>query len=102
MVSRQGRALQSGFYNNGMTASIGRQESRLRSLDQHLTGLLRCPVCRGSLAVTDLPPHQRITCLQCGRCYPVLDDLPVLIPGRASLNPPATPDPSPTDDTASH
>jgi len=44
---------------------------------------LACPVCLGGLAVHG----QLLRCAQCGRGYPVVDGIPVLIAGRAE-NPP--------------
>ncbi|WP_396273766.1 Trm112 family protein [Granulicella aggregans] len=80
-------------------ASSSRQRSISQALSGSLSGLLRCPVCKGPLSVEDVPAQQRISCLQCARCYPVIDGLPVLIPERAIAK---VPDPSSTGDTASH
>jgi len=41
---------------------------------------LVCPVCHQSLALD--PPTVR--CTGCGRRYPIVDSIPVLLPGRAS------------------
>ncbi len=40
---------------------------------------LACPACLGALALED----QRLRCLSCGRAYPVVDGIPVLIADRA-------------------
>jgi uncharacterized protein YbaR (Trm112 family) len=41
---------------------------------------LVCPVCRQSLALD----ANAVLCSACGRRYPVVDGIPVLLPGRAS------------------
>jgi uncharacterized protein YbaR (Trm112 family) len=43
--------------------------------------LLACPVCHGCL-VTGAAPST-IACGACGRVYPVVDDIPVLLADRA-------------------
>jgi hypothetical protein len=40
---------------------------------------LACPVCRGELRLDAL----RLVCAGCGRGYPVIDGIPVLIAERA-------------------
>ena len=40
---------------------------------------LACPVCLGGLRLGD----SRLHCEGCGRVYPVVDGIPVLIPDRA-------------------
>lgn len=40
-----------------------------------LTDQLRCPLCRGSLSIDAV-----IQCMACGRTYPVVDGIPVLLP----------------------
>lgn len=42
-------------------------------------GQLACPVCFGELRFA----AARATCIACGRVYPVLDGIPVLIGERA-------------------
>jgi len=42
--------------------------------------LLACPVCLGSLSAEGL----RLVCAACGRAYPVVDGIPVLIAERAT------------------
>ncbi len=51
-------------------------------LAQHLH-LLACPVCHGTLAL--VPETEAIDCLGCGRRYPIVDSLPVLIGSRATM-----------------
>lgn len=49
---------------------------------------LACPACLGSL---QLQPAL-VACLQCGRLYPIVDSLPVLIVSRATQRKPAPQD----------
>ena len=49
------------------------------SLAPHLH-LLVCPVCHAALALTETT----VDCTGCGRRYPIVDDLPVLIASRAT------------------
>ena len=42
---------------------------------------LACPVCFASLRFTEAA----VICTGCGRIYPVVDGIPVLIPQRARL-----------------
>jgi len=39
---------------------------------------LACPVCLGELHLEGA----RLLCAACGRAYPIVDGIPVLIPGR--------------------
>lgn len=48
-------------------------------LDQSVAGLLACPACFGSLCAEGA----RLVCVGCGRSYPVVDGIPVLIAERA-------------------
>jgi uncharacterized protein YbaR (Trm112 family) len=47
--------------------------------DPALLARLACPACLGSLALQ--PP--RLVCAACGRAYPIVDGIPVLIVDRA-------------------
>lgn len=59
----------------------------MRLTQSHLD-LLVCPVCRGRLLLAEA----HIDCLSCGRRFPIVDGLPVLIGSRATLpDPPTTP-----------
>jgi uncharacterized protein YbaR (Trm112 family) len=51
-------------------------------LAEHL-GLLVCPVCHAGLALE----QQTVLCSGCGRRYPIVDGLPVLIASRAVEGP---------------
>ncbi|MFC5863586.1 Trm112 family protein [Acidicapsa dinghuensis] len=50
--------------------------------DERVLELLVCPVCRGSLHPE--PDTLRISCIACGRKYPLEDGIPVLIVERAA------------------
>lgn len=50
--------------------------------DPALAGMLACPVCHGDLCVNG----ERLVCGGCGRRYPVLDGVPVLIAERAEAD----------------
>ena len=41
---------------------------------------LACPVCRGDLRLDG----ERLACRACGRAYPIVDGIPVLIAERAT------------------
>ena len=51
------------------------------ALTQEQLNLLVCPVCHGPLLLVDAA----IDCMGCGRRYPIVDELPVLIESRATL-----------------
>jgi uncharacterized protein YbaR (Trm112 family) len=55
-------------------------------LAAHLHRLV-CPVCHAALALTETAPQTTISCTGCGRQYPIVDGLPVLIASRAILAP---------------
>jgi uncharacterized protein YbaR (Trm112 family) len=44
--------------------------------------MLACPVCRQSLAAEGHAVVERIRCMGCGRRYPIVDGIPVLIGSR--------------------
>ncbi|MGA2654220.1 MAG: Trm112 family protein [Terracidiphilus sp.] len=52
--------------------------SRHVPLEADLLELLACPACQGVLAVDE----QRLVCAACGRGYPIVDGIPVLIADR--------------------
>jgi hypothetical protein len=61
-----------------MTASFSNPSSRV-PIDPAILDLLACPACQGELR----SEAQRAVCASCGRAYPVVDGIPVLIAGRA-------------------
>jgi len=46
-----------------------------RTLDASILRLLACPVCLSALRAE----ADRLTCTACGRVYPIVDGIPVLI-----------------------
>jgi uncharacterized protein len=52
-------------------------------IDQWLLDILVCPACHGNLSSNDLGD---LTCLQCGRTYPVRDGIPVLLVEEAEID----------------
>ena len=49
------------------------------AFDPPVAELLACPACLGSLGAEE----SRLVCTACGRSYPVVDGVPVLIAERA-------------------
>jgi uncharacterized protein YbaR (Trm112 family) len=45
-------------------------------------GMVVCPVCHGSVMAGQ--DGDAVRCVKCGRIYPVVDGIPVLIAARAS------------------
>lgn len=50
------------------------------AFDSAVLAQLACPVCLGALRREDA----RLNCAACGRSYPIVDGIPVLIAGRDS------------------
>lgn len=48
-------------------------------IDRKVVGQLACPACTGDLHLKAL----HLVCSACGRAYPVIDGIPVLITERA-------------------
>jgi uncharacterized protein YbaR (Trm112 family) len=53
-------------------------------LDRLTLERLACPVCFGALR---LAADGGIACMGCGRIYPLIDGIPVLIADRATIKP---------------
>jgi uncharacterized protein YbaR (Trm112 family) len=49
------------------------------SFDTSILDQLACPACMGELRLDG----ERLICAGCGRRYPIVDGIPVLIAGRA-------------------
>jgi uncharacterized protein YbaR (Trm112 family) len=47
--------------------------------DAALTTILACPACHGQIRQT----QKNLVCEACGRSYPIIDGIPVLIADRA-------------------
>jgi uncharacterized protein YbaR (Trm112 family) len=60
---------------------MAEKPSRHVPLNSAVLNLLACPACQGALSVDE----QRLVCAICGRAYPIVDGIPVLIAERAQL-----------------
>ncbi|MFP5210788.1 MAG: Trm112 family protein [Acidobacteriota bacterium] len=56
------------------------KSSPQRQFDTALLSLLACPACGGELRLDDF----RLVCAGCGRGYPIVEGIPVLIAERAA------------------
>jgi uncharacterized protein YbaR (Trm112 family) len=54
-------------------------------LDEDTVSQLACPACKGNLRLDKNHLH----CLACGRAYPIIDGITVLIADRAVTSPPS-------------
>jgi uncharacterized protein YbaR (Trm112 family) len=52
-------------------------------LDESIVSQLACPACTGDLRLEKNHLH----CIACGRAYPIIDGIPVLIADRAETPP---------------
>ena len=50
-------------------------------IDARLLDLLRCPACRGVVRAHE--DGQGLVCVACGRIYPVVDGIPVMLVDEA-------------------
>ncbi len=51
------------------------------AISKELLDILACPVCKGDIRYDE--PEQKITCLSCGRRYPVREGIPVMLESEA-------------------
>jgi uncharacterized protein YbaR (Trm112 family) len=49
--------------------------------DAGLSSRLACPACQGKLQFGE----EKLSCASCGRVYPIIDGIPVLIADRAII-----------------
>jgi hypothetical protein len=56
-----------------MTQELAETRSEV---DPRVIHMLACPVCHGELRAE----LERLMCAQCGRGYPIVDGIPVLVP----------------------
>jgi uncharacterized protein YbaR (Trm112 family) len=61
------------------SASIAADSSGPCALDTSILNQLACPACLGALALV----ASRLVCAECGRAYPIVDGIPVLVAERA-------------------
>jgi len=50
-------------------------------ITKELLEILACPLCKTDVRLED----NRIVCTKCGRCYPIRDDIPVMLIDEAEL-----------------
>lgn len=50
-------------------------------LDPKLLEILACPVCKTEVKYDEAA--QKLTCVTCGRKYPVRDDIPIMLESEA-------------------
>jgi hypothetical protein len=50
-------------------------------IDKELLDILACPLCKTEVKLED----DKIVCINCGRRYPVKDDIPVMLIDEAEL-----------------
>ena len=50
-------------------------------IDKELLDILACPLCKTEVKLED----DKIVCTNCGRRYPVKDDIPVMLIAEAEL-----------------
>ena len=55
--------------------SAGSSQNQFELKFAELRQTLACPVCQGELRMD----VERVVCVQCGRGYPIVDGIPVLI-----------------------
>lgn len=48
-------------------------------MDEELLNILACPACKADVIMKD----QKIVCLECGRKYPLCDDIPIMLIDKA-------------------
>jgi len=53
--------------------------SQSLAFDSFVVNQLACPACLGGLSCVE----SKLVCAKCGRVYPIVDGIPVLIAGRA-------------------
>lgn len=51
-------------------------------IDSRLLEILICPACHGDLDL--LEDEQGLECRECGRVYPIRDDIPIMLVDEAS------------------
>lgn len=54
-------------------------------IDPELLEILACPACDSRPPVTYDEPNNRLICTECGRRYPIRDDIPVMLVEEAEL-----------------
>lgn len=55
------------------------------AFDPAMGALLACPACLGNLRCNATTHATTLACGSCGRVYPIVEGIPVLIPERAEM-----------------
>ncbi|HKB07546.1 MAG TPA: Trm112 family protein [Candidatus Polarisedimenticolia bacterium] len=55
------------------------------SLDPSLLEILACPLCKTEVSLT--PDGSGLVCRTCRRCYPIVDDVPIMLVEKATVLP---------------
>ena len=63
-------------------SSFGRNSM---SVSQELLAILACPACKERPPVVLADDQQALVCTQCGRHYPIRDDIPVMLVEEATI-----------------
>lgn len=50
-------------------------------IDEELLKILACPLCKADVELKE----NKIVCTQCGRRYPIKDDIPIMLIEEAEL-----------------
>lgn len=53
-------------------------------IDEKLLEILACPVCKEDIKYDE--ENQKLTCIKCGRKYPIKDGIPVMLEEEAELS----------------
>lgn len=53
------------------------------AISQELLEILACPVCKGDIEYDE--SAQKLNCLNCGRKYPIKDDIPIMLEEEAEV-----------------
>ncbi|OPX29378.1 MAG: hypothetical protein B1H08_03910 [Candidatus Omnitrophica bacterium 4484_171] len=51
-------------------------------IDSNLLKILACPFCKADVSLKD----NKIICTQCGRKYPIKDDIPIMLIEEAEID----------------
>ncbi len=51
-------------------------------IDKDLLDILACPACKGEVELKE----KKLVCIECGRRYPLRDDIPVMLIEEAEVS----------------
>ena len=52
-------------------------------IDKELLDILACPACKGDIVYDE--ENEKLICQECGRRYPIRDDIPVMLIDEAEM-----------------